>query len=186
MKKINKIFKMGLTISLILFCMVGVGNALIIDINSQVNGVSNPVEVYFEAGTYDVTPIGIAADGAYNAWNPWGYVNMSLNRGWINAYSFSSDNFEYSGDLYGVRYATDLLALENAPDTSFTLASANNVKFFVYDVNYGDNIGGISLSINKRISESIIEEVSVPEPATMLLLGFGLLGLAGIRRKFKK
>ena len=181
MKKINKIFKMGLTVSLMLFCMVGVANALTIDIDSQANGIANPVEVYFEAGTYDITPIGIADGGAYNAWNPWGIVNLPT-QGWMNTYRLSSiGNFEYVVTDY-VRYETDLLALANALSTSFTLASGNNVNFFILDMFPQDNIGGISLEISKRDLASN----AVPEPATMLLLGFGLVGLAGIGRKLKK
>lgn len=163
-------------------------SAAIVNINSITDNESNPVSISLDAGTYEVTPIGVADGGSYNAWNAWngGQVigcdsnGANCGAGWFHWYYFSSSEFGEISNWDGVIYANSSLALANSISTSFTLTSSAIVNFYVKDGTNGDlawdNTGGISLNVGSP----------VPIPPTLYLFISGLVGLVAINKKKTK
>jgi hypothetical protein len=58
-------------------------------------------------------------------------------------------------------------------------------KYFIFILFLGVMLSGVAVNANATVCDQAGGCISVPEPATMLLLGFGIIGLAGLRR-FKK
>ncbi|MFZ5570649.1 MAG: hypothetical protein ACOZF0_09610 [Thermodesulfobacteriota bacterium] len=168
-----------LGIALLLVISAPSASAAIINITAKTNGMGSPVIGSFLAGEYEVTPIGIAEGGKYNAWNPWGWVLLPT-LGWSINYMMSSEEFQI-GYLDATVYATDLNALATATSTRFTLQQDSEVRFYVPDSYFLDNVGGVSLMIEALSSPAAANPV--PIPSALWLFGTGICLLLGITRK---
>lgn len=164
----------------IILGMIGVANATLINLNGETNTQGNPVTLFFEAGNYSVDPVGVADGGLYNAQNIWNWGQVDLpDVGWMHRYAISSLELGEVIIWDGVKYASDIEALNHAISTSFSLSTASDVSFYVLDGGpTWDNVGGISLDVNPS--------TPTPEPSTMLLLGTGIAGLVGSKRRSKR
>jgi hypothetical protein len=110
--------------------------------------------------------------------NAFGFNMGASNEDWIlRAYDSSSGILE--------AFTLPQTWFSNAGDF-FGIANPNIAYATLTQVTSVNEPGGIDYIIMDNFKYVTGQINSVPEPATMLLLGSGLLGLLGFRRKIKK
>jgi hypothetical protein len=153
-------------------------------------GEHKDIAVVLQAGTYAVLPVDISTAGAlFTAANRFSGVsgcepNGTLcDTGWEHTYYVkigAGPRVKYgfgegiSPSPPGTAYFNSAaLAFANAVAAPlFTLAAAETVTFSWFDDNWGDNTGGISLSV-----------AAVPEPSSIVLLLASLMVLGAVVRR---
>jgi len=143
-------------------------NDAVMDTN-QTNYWEAGIDLLLVPGEYEITPFA----GAWTAWDAT-IPNFPGYKWNVFIYQESTQQKYQLGD-WTVNYPTPQQAFDAYKGQSLLLTESQvgkKVWFFIEDGYPWDNSGSVTVSVN-----------SVPEPTTMLLLGLGLMGLAGVRRK---
>jgi hypothetical protein len=165
---------------LFVFVNVNSANAIPIDVYAYENSLKNvALDTGINLNVGDLLDISVATDDMWRA----GVADRESNAdglgnpygGDFGNYSSNGASFLY-GSLVGQIGTGDYFLI----GTSFsqTVSDAGVLKLLYWDSNYADNSGFITADVTATNP--------IPEPATLMLLGLGLIGIPQFRKRLKK